>query len=389
MEATGQLPLNAADRWRIALKRAGTHSLLIWPPLTIAWLFVITLHKHAVAFDFEHAYLPAARAVLAGDSPYPPATIAAFFPRTAFIYPPLTAYLAAPFTIFPPLVADVLVSVLAIGAVVGVLGLLGVRDWRCYAIVFLWVPIYSAIQTGNVTILLTVGLALAWRYRHRTIALAAAVGLLLALKLFLWPLLVWLVATRRFRAAGAAIGTAVFFVVVPWAGIGFAGMRGYPHLLSVLTQAERADQYTIPALLARGISWRLAELIGTAIGLAVLALAASIGRRDERKSFALAIAAVLLLSPIVGLHYFVFLLVVLALYTPRFGWPWVVPLLFWVGPQVGHAADWRTAAVLAVAAGTFVLAARSAQQIPRSHGGQLLRRPALLARRPAGATIRK
>ena len=388
MEATEPLPLNAADRWRIALKRAGTHSLVIWPPLTIAWLFVITLHKHAVAFDFEHAYLPAARAVLAGHSPYPPATIAAFFPRTAFIYPPLTAYLAAPFTVFPPLVADVLVSVLAIAAVAGILALLGVRDWRCYTIVFLWVPTYSAIQTGNVTVLLTLGLALAWRYRSRTLALAAVTGLLLALKLFLWPLLVWLVMTRRFRAAGAAIGTAAFFIVVPWAGIGFAGMRGYPHLLSVLTQAERADQYTIPALLARGVSWRVAELIGTAVGLAVLAVAAYIGRRDERRSFALTISAVLLLSPIVGLHYFVFLLVVLALYTPRFGWPWVLPLLFWVGPQVGHAADWRTAAVLAVAAGTFVLATRGPRPAARPHGG-LPSRPALLARRPAGATIRR
>src|SRR5438874_494204 len=82
---------------------------------------VIGLRKHAMAFDFEHAYLPAARAVLAGHSPYPPATVAAFFPKTAFIYPPLTAYLVAPFTLVSAAVADAVVSALAIGLVIGIL----------------------------------------------------------------------------------------------------------------------------------------------------------------------------------------------------------------------------------------------------------------------------
>jgi alpha-1,2-mannosyltransferase len=366
VEAAAPISLDTAARWSFAFKQAGTHSLLIWPPLAIAWLFVIDLHKHAVAFDFHHAYLPAARAVLAGDSPYPPATIAAFFPRTAFIYPPLTAWLAAPFTVLPPLAADIVVSILAIAGVVGALLLLGVRDWRCHMIAFLWVPVYSAIQTGNVTVLLTLGLAIAWRYRSRTAVLAAAVGFLLALKLFFWPLLVWLLATRRPRAAGGAVVTGAFLTLVPWAGIGFAGMTGYPHLLRVLTEAERADQYTIPALLSRGVSWRLAELVGFAVGTAVVAFAAHAGRRDERKSFVLTIAAMLLLSPIVGLHYFTFLLVVLALYTPRFGWIWVLPLFLWVGPQVGQVADWRTAAVLALAAGTVLLALRSPGRLVRT-----------------------
>jgi alpha-1,2-mannosyltransferase len=358
MEAVDTLSINAAARWRLAGRRAVTHSPIVWPPLAVGWVLVIGLRKHAMAFDFEHAYLPAARDVLAGHSPYPPATIAAFFPKTAFIYPPLTAYLAAPFTLVSPMVADAVVSVLAIALVIGILWLLDVRDWRCYTVAFLWVPTYSAIQTGNVTLLLTIGLALLWRYRSRTVTTAVVTGALIALKLFFWPLLIWLVVTRRFRAAGGAVVTAAILVVVPWAGIGFAGMTGYPHLLSVLTRAERADGYSIPALLSGGLGWRTADLVGIAIGLAVLTAAARLGRRDERRSFALAIASVLLLTPIIGMHYFVFLLIVLALYTPRFGWTWAIPLLFWVGPQVGNGAGWQTAAVLAVAAGTFVLATR-------------------------------
>jgi hypothetical protein len=104
MDLVRDAPAGAAARWRFAFERAVTHSLLIWPPLALATLFFVDVRRHAVAFDFRHAYLPAAHAVLAGHSPYPPATIAAFFPRTAFIYPPLTAYLAAPFTVAPPAV---------------------------------------------------------------------------------------------------------------------------------------------------------------------------------------------------------------------------------------------------------------------------------------------
>jgi alpha-1,2-mannosyltransferase len=366
MEVVRDAPAGTAARWRFAFERAVTHSLLIWPPLALAALFLVDVRKNAVAFDFRHAYLPAAHAVLAGHSPYPPATIAAFFPRTAFIYPPLTAYLAAPFTVVPPAVAAGIVSILAIGGVAAILLLLGVRDWRCFMIAYLWVPTYSAIQTGNVTILLALGLALAWRYRNRTFVLALVTGFLLALKLFLWPVLVWLIATRRFRAAGFAVGFGVLFIVVPWAGIGFAGMTGYPHLLSVLSEAERADQYTVAALVARTLSWRLAGLIGLAVGLTVLGLAARVGRRDERRSFALTIAALLLLSPIVGMHYFTLLLIVVALFAPRFGWAWAAPLLLWVGPQVGHVADWRTATVLAIAAATVVFLLRRSTQAEAS-----------------------
>jgi alpha-1,2-mannosyltransferase len=366
MEAADPVFSSPAARWKLAAKRAGTHSLIVWPPLAVGWVLVVGVRRHAVAFDFVHAYLPAARALLAGHSPYPPATVAALSPRTAFVYPPLTGYLAAPFTVLPPTVAEALVSLLAIACIVGILLLLGVRDWRCYTVAFLWLPAYSAIQTGNVTLLLTLGLALVWRFRTRTLAIAVFVGFMIALKLFFWPLLVWLLATRRFRAAAGGVFASAILLLVPWAAIGFAGLRGYPHLLSMLSRLERRDGYTVPALLSGGVSWHIAELVGVAFGLAVLGAAVWIARSDERRSFALVIAAILLLTPIVAMHYFVFLIVVLALFKPRFGWAWALPLFFWIAPQVGNGADWQTAAALGVAAGTFALAvaARAARPTP-------------------------
>jgi glycosyl transferase family 87 len=359
MEAADSLPVNGTERWTHAARRAGSHSLLIWPPVAVGWVIVVGLRAHAMAFDFHHAYLPAAHAVLAGHSPYPAATVAALSPRTAYVYPPLTAFLAAPFTVLPPLVADSIATALAVACVVATLMLLGVRDWRCYTMPLLWEPTYSAIQTANVTLLLTLGLALMWRFRNRVVAAAVIGGSLIALKLFLWPLILWLVATRRFRAAVGAVLAGAVLILGPWAAIDFAGLAGYPHLLSMLSRVERTTGYSVAALLSGSLSWRAAGVAGFAVGIAVLAAMVWLGRRDERRSFALAIAATLLLTPILSLNYFAFLLVVLAIFAPRLNWVWGLPLLFWISPQVGNGATWQTAAALVVAAGTFALAIRA------------------------------
>jgi len=359
MEAAGISHVRTSARWQLAARRAGTHSLLIWPPLALAWVIAVSLHTHVLAFDFGHAYLPAARAILDGRSPYPPASVAALTPRTAFVYPPLTAYLAAPFTVLSNGTAEILVTALCVAGVLAIPWLLGVRDWRCYAIMFLWVPVYSAIQIANVTLLLAVGLALIWRFRERAAAVAILAGLLIALKLFVWPLLLWLLATRRSRAAvwGAVAG--VTLIVLPWAAIGFAGLWQYPHLTQVLNQVEGTDTYTIAALLSGVVPFTVAEVAAAGAGLAVLTASSRFGLRDERASFALMIGAMLLLSPIVAMSYFVFLAIVLCLFTPRFGWQWAAPLLLWAGPQFGNGATWQTAAVLAVAAGILTVAVRA------------------------------
>jgi Glycosyltransferase family 87 len=351
--------------WREAARRAGTHSLVIWPPLAIGRVVWAGLQNHAVAFDFGHAYLPAAHAVLAGNSPFPAATAAALAPRTAFVYPPLTAYLVAPFTAISTGWAEGIATALAVAAVVGILWVVGVRDWRCYLVVFLWEPVYSAIQTANVNLLIALGLALVWRYRDRPTVAALATGAIIALKPFLWPIAVWLLCTRRFRTALASVVLAAFFVFAPWAAIGFAGLGDYPHLLSVLSRVEGHDAYTIQALLGGMVPWRAAGVVGIAVGVAALAGAARIGARDERRSFALGVAACLLLSPIVWMDYFVLLLVVLGVLVGRFGPAWLLPLLFWIAPQVGNGAVWQTAACLAVGAATFWLAIRRPPAQPR------------------------
>src|SRR5207253_747058 len=143
----------------------------------------------------------------------------------------------------------------------------------------------SAIDLGTVAPLLLLAVAAAWRWRDRLLEPAIAIGAGVALKLFLWPLAVWLALTRRLRPAVAAVGCAVAFVLLPWAVIGFAGIGGYPGLLRHLSADEASSSYSVIALSVRA---HLPESVGVVLSLvaaAVLLLAAAWVARDERKAF--------------------------------------------------------------------------------------------------------
>ena len=127
------------------------------------------------------------------------------------------------------------------------LWLLGVRDWRCYVVALLWISVFNAVQTANVTLPILAGAAVCWRYRDRWRWPAIAGGLAVAAKIVAWPLLVWLAATGRARAALGAVGVAVGVTVGLWATIGFSGLRSYPDSVDNLAdQGERG--YTLQAL---------------------------------------------------------------------------------------------------------------------------------------------
>ena len=117
----------------------------------------------------------------------------------------------------------------------------GVRDWRCYGVLLLWPPVISAIQTGSVTLAIAArrGARLAVP-RPRARGRAPQSVSPSPAKLFLWPLVVWLVATRRVRHAVAATGIGVVLLLASWAVIGFAGLVDYPSLLRRLEDAVGA-----------------------------------------------------------------------------------------------------------------------------------------------------
>src|SRR5947207_2034057 len=166
--------LTPAERWRLAAHRAGTHSLLVWPPVAVAVLVNASVRKGSLEIDLARAYLPAAHAVVHGHSPYTPLTLSGLARGSEFVYPPTAAWLAAPLAALPLGVAEGIGLALMIGCVVGTLLLLGVRDWRCHMVAFLWLPTYSALQTGNLALPLALGIAAVWRYRDRRVVAGLA-----------------------------------------------------------------------------------------------------------------------------------------------------------------------------------------------------------------------
>jgi hypothetical protein len=370
------------------LKRALTHALALWALVAPLWVLVGAALRGKFALDFRHAFLPAAHAVLHGHSPYSAIGSRALSEGTAFLYPPLGAYLLAPFTLLPPLAAEIVAVALLAAAVPATLLVLGVRDWRCHAAAFLWWPTMIAIQTGNLTLLMLLGLALVWRYRERPVVVALLTGLVVALKLFFWPLLVWLIATRRYRSAAFAVLSTMLLVLLPWAGIGFAGLRGYPHLLSTVSSNEGPNSYSVAALFHAVVpSWTAATAGETALGAGLLLLALAAGRRmRDRDAFALAIVAVLVLTPLLEMHYLAALLVVVALYQRRFGLAWLAPLLIWGAPATTAGSTIQVAHVL-VATAVSVGLAMTGSGWTGSMRSRLSKRLAAPGRKGAGPSL--
>lgn len=325
-------------------------------PVVATMYFLYLASRGAdLAFDFRHAYATGADAVLVGESPFPAANDPALADGTRYVYPPLTAYLVAPFAILPSVVGEWAFTAAMIASVLGALRLVGVCDWRVYGVVFLWPPVQSGLLNANVSLPITLVLALAWRLRTSRVPVGIAVGAAVALKLFLWPLALWVWAACG-RRAGAVAGLAsATLVLAPWALIGFAGLAGYPELLRALEAEMASSSYSLYAfLLELGTPESVSRAGSIALALGVIWAGVVVGRRgDDRRSLTLIVAGALLGTPLVWMHYFSVLVVVLALARPVLSPLWLAPTLLWGLPMV-HYVD-PAVTEIAFALGVFAL----------------------------------
>jgi hypothetical protein len=304
-------------------------------------LGVVALSANAglLAWDVRFAYLPAAEALLAGESPYPALDDPILEDQKGYVYPPQLLFALVPLTPLPVGVASALAAAGLLALLALTLRVLQVRDVRCYAAAFLWVPSVSAVLLGNISIPLAFAVAVAWRYRDDVRRPAAALGIAISAKFVMWPLLVWTVATGRLRASVWAVVVGVLVTLVAWSIIGFDGLTGYPDLLERLSEIQAERSYSIVGMAATA---GLPEVVGSALTL-LLGGALLVGcvvyarRGDDQRSFTCAVAATLALSPIVWLHYLVVLLVPVAIARPRFSALWLLPVLLWVSPRPGYA----------------------------------------------------
>jgi Glycosyltransferase family 87 len=306
-------------------------------------------------FDL-HVMWKAGHDIVIGHSPYP------------FVYPAPAAFLMVPFGLLPWTLAVVAFTITSVASLVAGLRLLGVRDWRCYGAVLACVPVTSSITIGTLGPLLFLATAAAWRFRDRRLLVAAAVVGVVVTKIFLWPLVIWLIATGRLRTAVTTTVLGIVVVFGSWGLLGFDGLREYPHRIGRVAGLEQEKSFSPFALVrSLGLSATATHVVFallTILAIAVIVLLAR-GRDGDRRAFVAAVGAGLALSPIVWLHYLVILFVPIALYRRSLSPAWLIFLAFWVipGPESGGSVA-LILATLGLAAGAVALAIRRGEGVP-------------------------
>jgi Glycosyltransferase family 87 len=298
---------------------------------------------HGLSPNLTHALAVQAAIVRAGGTIKPVVS-----PR----YPAPLLVAAAPLSLLPLWLADVLFMIVSAAAVVGALRLLGIRDWRCIAVAGVSWPSVEGAWLGNVSPLILLGAAVAWRFRSRLWPAAAAVASVVAAKVFLWPLGVWLLATRRFRTLALAILTALVVAIVGWAVIGFADLAEYPHILmNVASISEGRGCSLVATLMSVGVSPGVARVVALFCGVGLMGVAFRLARLPDgdRRAFGLIVAAGVIATPVVWAHYLVLLFVPIALLAPELSAIWFLPMLagFVPGP-VAHPQLWVSMPALAL-----------------------------------------
>jgi alpha-1,2-mannosyltransferase len=336
--------VRATTSRRANLERACTHLLLgVLPCALTFWLVIASVRFHWVAFDFYRAYYPAAHRLLEGGSPYA-VTHEQVLAGAAFVYPALSAITFVPFALVGRGLSQHLYVLFCLVLVPGTLWVARVRDWRIYGVVMLWYPMIIGWQGENISVPLMFLLALAWRHRDRAILAGLITAAAISLKPFMWPLGLWLLATRRWRAAACAFAWGALLNLLAWWIVGFNEIHTYLHLAGEDTDALWRGGYSMLALASHlGLGRGLGEamLLAASVVVALALVRAGIFRRSEREAMVLAVGLMLVASPLVWIHYFVLLVVPLALARPRFSAAWLVPLAMWLLPPSPSVAGWQ------------------------------------------------
>jgi alpha-1,2-mannosyltransferase len=331
------------------------------------WTLAIQSPTDDWAFDFRQ-FWQGAKDVVDGVSPYPSSALVATATDRLdpegirevfrFPYPAGAAVSLAPLGLLGFHTAAAVWSALLIVSLLGGVWLLGVRDWRVLAVVVTSAPVISSVRLGTFTPLLVLALAIAWRWRARRLVPGIAIGAAIALKLFVWPLAIWLAATRRWLEAAVATLFAAGVTLGAWAAIGFDGLSVYPELLRRLADVVADRGYSLVALgVELGLSRGLADVLPWVVGCALLGVCVLLARRvdGDRRAFVLAIVAALAFTPIIWLHYFTLLVVPLAVTRPRLSWVWLSLWVFWLTPVQENQRDlWRIALSIAIASAVAV-----------------------------------
>lgn len=327
--------------------------------LMVTLMVVTLLDPSSFGSDFRGGAWRAGHDLLDGRNPYArPDPALLFSLRHSFVTPPPLAVLAVPFSLLPFNYAVVLWTLANLAAFIAAMRLVGIRRGHVYVLALCSLPLFDSFFAGQSEGFLVLGAAAGWRYRDSPRG-GIAVGALIAAKLLAWPLLIWLVATRRWRVAGVAMLGAVLCLAVSWSFFGFKGLADYPDLLAADARAFQAwglSASIVGEALRFGLSEAAARAIAVASALVAAASVLLLCRRRDEAWYAAALVFGLLSSPLLWLHYLVFLFVAVAVLKPDAVVSWAAVSSLWV-LLFPTTAELRTGVVLGVAVAMVMAAA--------------------------------
>lgn len=229
----------------------------------------------------------------------------------ANLNPPFWTVLFAPFGLLETLVAYRVFSILTVILMLGA-GLLVARElrlspwatWPASAAILISSPLMGTVALGQVYGVLVAGLAFAWLADRRGYPLVQGVvlGLVIAIKPTLAPLLLWPIAQRRWHALPAAVAGIAGASLI---GVAVAGPAATWRWLDVLTAEDLStfgDNASLPSFVARlgGPAW-----LGFLAGLVIVAITFRRIRPDSPGALWALTAATLLMSPVAWHNYLV------------------------------------------------------------------------------------
>jgi hypothetical protein len=187
----------------------------------------------------------------------------------------------------------------------------GRGKWLIVAAAVTFPPVIGELTIGNVHLLLLGLFGLAWLGIRRGDAAGdwmtgIGLGLAAVIKLFPGVLLLWLIATRRYRAAGAMVLAAGVVILVTLPITGLDPWLQYPTVLANLSAVGDTTDTISPTIwLAPYLGFTAARWLVTGVGVAILVWSALQAGRDRAPvlSYATAVVISVLIAPNVFHHY--------------------------------------------------------------------------------------
>jgi alpha-1,2-mannosyltransferase len=310
-------------------------------PLLVAAAIAVLLLPLSPAYDLD-VFLRAGHAVVHALQVYPRPGSPAVYSGSSFVYPFAAVLPFVAPSVLPLGVSTALFFVVSIGAMLAACVVAAEGDTLPATLVLCCSFAITGLQLGALSPLLFAGAVFLWRLRHRPVAFAVLAAAVVASKLFLAPLLVWLLLARRWRAFAYATGLTLAVLAAGFV-FGPIGPVPYVRLLSQLGAHEaRAGFGLIGALLNAGLSQVAAQAAAILLAVSLFAAAHLHYRRwqDERVLFGAGIVASLVLTPVLWSHYLLVVASVLLVFGARREWFVLLALASWaIAPPHGVQLD--------------------------------------------------